>query len=175
MAFENLLGKASELLQTGVAKGKVWTDVGVAKAKEVAEIGKLKVDNATELENIKKTYLEIGKRYYEVFGDTPAADFADLCEKINASKAKVAYNNQRIADIKAAGELSDEEIEDFDDVMTESVVTEADLADQADSVGETDAAEEETVSAEDFDEADVVMHTSEQTEESPTYEENQNW
>ena len=140
MAFENLLGKASELLQTGVAKGKELTDVGVAKAKEMAEIGKLKVDNATEQENIKKAYLEIGKRYYEVFGDTPAGDFAELCEKISAAKAKIEYNNERIADIKAAGDLNDEDLADFDDVVAEPVVAEP-VVDEPAAVETVDAEE----------------------------------
>ena len=64
MGFEDILGKVSELAQTGVAKAKELTDVGVAKTKELAEISKLKVENASEQESIKKAYLEIGKLYF---------------------------------------------------------------------------------------------------------------
>lgn len=110
MALEDFLGKVSELAQTGVARGKELTDVGVAKAKELAEVGKLKVDNASEQEAIKKAYLEIGKLYYAERGMAPEAPYTALCEKITASKAKIEYNLERIADIKAASSLKDEDV-----------------------------------------------------------------
>lgn len=98
MEFEHFLNKVSELAQTGVAKGK-----------ELTEIGKLKVENAAEQETVKKAYQEIGKLYFEACGDRPEAAYAALCAKIADSKAKIAYNLERIEDIKAAGGLSDED------------------------------------------------------------------
>lgn len=110
MGFEDILGKVSELAQTGVAKAKELTDVGVAKTKELAEISKLKVENATEQEAIKKAYLEIGKLYFAERGMAPEAPYTALCEKIAASKAKIEYNQERIADIKATSGVKDEEV-----------------------------------------------------------------
>ena len=110
MGLENFFGKVSELTQTGLAKGKELTDAGMAKAKELKEIGKLKVENAAEQENIKKAYIEIGRLYYAEHGENPEEAYAGLCEKITAGKAKIEYNLERIADIKAAGELSDDEV-----------------------------------------------------------------
>ena len=110
MGFEDILGKVSELAQTGVAKAKELTDVGVAKTKELAEISKLKVENATEQEAIKKAYLEIGKLYFAERGMAPEAPYTALCEKIAASKAKIEYNQERIADIKAASGMKDEDV-----------------------------------------------------------------
>ena len=111
MAMEDILGKMSVLAQTGVAKGKELTDAGVAKAKELAEIAKLRVDNASEQEAIKKAYLEIGKLYYAERGMAPEAPYTALCEKITASKAKIEYNQERIADIKAASAIKDEDVD----------------------------------------------------------------
>jgi len=111
MGLENFFGKVSELTQTGLAKGKELTDAGVAKAKELKEIGKLKVENASEQEAIKKSYLEIGRLYYAEHGENPDEAYSGLCEKITAAKAKIEYNLERIADIKAAGGLEDDEIE----------------------------------------------------------------
>ena len=111
MAFENFLGKVSELTQSGLAKGKELTDAGKAKAKELKEIGKLKMENAGEQEAIKKSYLEIGRLYYAEHGENPDEAYAGLCDKITAAKAKIEYNLERIADIKAAGGLEDDEIE----------------------------------------------------------------
>ena len=108
MAIENLFEKVSELAQTGVAKAKELADTGVAKSKELAEIGKLKMENVSEQEAIKKAYLEMGRLYYAEHGMEPEAPYAALCEKVTASKAKIEYNLERIADIKAAGEIEDE-------------------------------------------------------------------
>lgn len=115
MALENLTEKLSELAQTGVAKTKELFDVGVSKTKELTEIGRLKVDNATEQEAIKKAYLEIGKLYFAERGMDPEAPYSALCEKISASKAKIEYNQERIADLRAAGapaDVEDAEVEE---------------------------------------------------------------
>lgn len=110
MDFENIMSRVTDLAQAGAAK-----------AKELAEIAKLKVNSAAEEDTIRKAYIEIGKMYYAERGMAPDAAYAALCEKINASKEKIAYNKQKIADIKAANNISDEEVpeEDFsaDDVV----------------------------------------------------------
>ena len=112
MALENLPEKLSELAQTGVAKTKELIDAGMAKTKELTEIGRLKVDNATEQEAIKKAYLEIGKLYFAERGMDPEAPYSALCEKVAASKAKIEYNQERIADLKASGAPADAEVEE---------------------------------------------------------------
>lgn len=117
--FDNLKEKAKDLAQTSVAKAKELTDSAIGKGKELSEIGKLKVQNASEQESIKKAYLELGKLYYAERGAAPEAAYAALCEQISAAKAKVEYNNERIADIKAAGNLSDEDIQDAECCCTE--------------------------------------------------------
>lgn len=103
--------KAKELAGTGVAKARELTETGVAKAKELTEIGKLKVNNSSEQEAIRKAYFELGKLYYAERGSAPEAAYADACQRITDSLARISYNNERIADIKAAGQLSDEEVE----------------------------------------------------------------
>lgn len=109
MALEELSGMVTELAQTGVAKAKELIDAGVAKTREITEIGKLKVENASEQEAIKKAYLEIGKLYFAERGMAPEAPYTALCEKIAASKAKIEYNQERIADMKAASGVTDAE------------------------------------------------------------------
>ena len=44
----------------------------------------------------------------------PEAPYVALCEKITASKEKIEYNKQKIADIKAASGLKDEDIPDVE-------------------------------------------------------------
>ena len=110
--FNSLKEKAKDLAQTGVAKAKELSDTAIGKGKELGEIGKLKVQNASEQDAIKKAYLELGKLYFAERGAAPEAAYAALCEQITASKAKIDYNNERISDIKAAGNLSDEDVQD---------------------------------------------------------------
>ena len=95
------------------AKAMELTNTGVAKAKELSEIGKLKVQIVSEQDEIRRAYLEIGKLYYEQHCDAPEEGYAELCKKVAESKAKIDYNNERIADIKAAGNLSDDEVEEL--------------------------------------------------------------
>lgn len=104
--------RAKEITGTGVAKARELADTGIAKAKELAEIGKLKVSNSTEQEAIRKAYTELGKLYYAERGSAPEAAYADTCQRISNSLARISYNNERIADIKAAGHLTDSEVEE---------------------------------------------------------------
>lgn len=99
--FESLRAKAREL-----------TNTGMNKAKELTEIGKLKVQNVSEQEEIRKAYLSIGKLYFEQYGENPGEGFEAFCKQVAESKAKIEYNNQRIEDMKAAGNLSDEDLEE---------------------------------------------------------------
>lgn len=109
--FESLKDKAVVLAQTGVTKAKELTETGVTKAKELTEIGKLKVQNSAEQEAVRKAYAELGKLYFAERGSAPEAAYAELCQRITDALARVSYNNERIADIKAAGQLSDDEAE----------------------------------------------------------------
>ena len=117
--FESLKDKAVVLAQSGVTKAKELADTGAAKAKELTEIGKLKVQNSSEQEAIRKAYSELGKLYYAERGSAPEAAYADLCQRITDALARISYNNERIADIKAAGQMSDEEVDAVEPVDEE--------------------------------------------------------
>ena len=110
--FDRLKERAGELAQAGVAKAREITDAGMAKAKQLTEIGKLKMQSSSERDSIRRAYLELGKLYYAERGSAPEPGYADLCQKVTNAMAKIEYNNERIADIKAAGNLTDEEVED---------------------------------------------------------------
>lgn len=111
VAAQTGVTRVKELTETGVAKARELADTGAAKAKELAEIGKLKVNNSAEQEAIRKTYSELGKLYYAERGSAPEAAYADACQRITDAMARISYNNERIADIKAAGQITDEEVE----------------------------------------------------------------
>ena len=65
------------------AKGREAVD----KARELAEIANVKSRISTCEEVMKKNYLEIGRLYFEMYGDRPEAPFEKQCRAIeNARK-----------------------------------------------------------------------------------------
>lgn len=146
--LNDLKERAKDLAQTGVAKALELTDTGVSKAKQLAEISKLKVLNLSEQDAIRRAYMDLGRLYYAERGSAPEAAYADLCDKITRSKAQIQVNEQRIADLKSSGNLTDEEVEhacesDFEDADWEYVgnTPTEDTASQADAEAEADAAD----------------------------------
>ena len=109
------VNKAKELTSTGISKAKELADTGATKAREVSEIGKLKVQNSTEQEAIRKAYSDLGKLYYAERGSAPEAAYAELCQSITDALARISYNNERIADIKAAGQADNDEADEAEE------------------------------------------------------------
>lgn len=81
---------------TITTKGKEAAD----KAKELAEVANLKSQIATCEEVIKKNYMEIGKIYFEHYGDMPEAPFEKQCSSINNAKRGVEDLQEKIKEIK---------------------------------------------------------------------------
>ena len=99
--FEDLKGKATDLVQSGVAKSM-----------QLAEIAKLKTANMGEEDTIKKAYIELGKLYYAENGAVAGGAYAAACERITAAKAAIETNHDRITQLKAtAGEPEDASVE----------------------------------------------------------------
>lgn len=77
------MGFLEKMGETVSARGREAVD----KARELAEIANLKSRISTCEEVIKKNYLEIGKLYFEMYGDTPEGPFEKQCRAIaNARK-----------------------------------------------------------------------------------------
>lgn len=72
----------------------------VDKAKELAEIAKLKSQINTCEEVLKKNYLEIGRIYYENFGDTAEDLFAKQCKNIKNAQNGIEELEKQIREIK---------------------------------------------------------------------------
>lgn len=89
----DFLEKLGDTIQT---KGKEAAD----KAKELADIAALKSRISTCEEIIKKNYIEIGKMYYEQYGDIPEEPFEKQCRAIKNARAGVEDLEQKIRDIK---------------------------------------------------------------------------
>ena len=100
MDFDAIMTRISAMAQSGVAK-----------AKDMAEIAKLKMSNSKEKDGIRKAYTEIGKIYFAQHGDSPDPAFASLCAQIVERQERIAYNDERITDIKLSSGITDEDIE----------------------------------------------------------------
>ena len=81
---------------TIIIKGKEAAD----KAKEVAEIANLRSQISTCEEVIKKNYMEIGKKYLELYGDMPEEPFEKQCRAIRNAQTGVEALQERIKEIK---------------------------------------------------------------------------
>lgn len=78
------------------AKGKEAAD----KAKELAEIANLKSQIGTCEEVIKKNYMEIGRIYFELYGDVPEEPFEKACRSIKNARGGVKALQNKIEEIK---------------------------------------------------------------------------
>ncbi len=79
-----------------VTKGKEVAD----KAKELADVAALRSQIATCEEIIKKNYMEIGKIYFELYGDIPEEPFEKQCRAIRNAKNGVEELQEKIKEIK---------------------------------------------------------------------------
>ena len=108
----------------GKAAGATKDFAGKAadKAKAGGRIAKLTVEIAKEKEDMKKTYLEIGKLYYDTHKDNPEGFFLQLCEEIALAEKTVAAKEAELEELKAgfnAPEQPDVEVE-FEEVVGEA-------------------------------------------------------
>lgn len=82
--------------ETITNKGQAVVD----KAKEMAEIASLKSQIATCEDVIKKNYAQIGKLYFEKYGEEPEEAFAKECRAIENAKAGRKELEEKIKEIK---------------------------------------------------------------------------
>ncbi len=66
-------------------KSKIAAD----KAKEVAGLAQLKLQISTQEDIIKKSYQEIGKRYFELYRDMPEDPFMKECDDIKTAEREI--------------------------------------------------------------------------------------
>ena len=66
------------------------------KAREVAGIAQLKVQVSTQEDIIKKQYMEIGKQYYELYGDMQEAPFDNYCSSIKKAQDQIEELQKQI-------------------------------------------------------------------------------
>ena len=117
---------------------------GVAQSKRLAEIAKLKTANLGEEDTIKKAYIELGKLYYAEKGAAPDGAYVAACERIDAARAAIETNNDRIAELKTAGDAV---------IVDDGPIVDGPAAQPAGEATQADFAEEEPAAPEQPEEA----------------------
>lgn len=107
---------AKELSNKAADVTKDFAGKAADKAKAGARIAKLNIEISQEKENMRKTYLEIGKLYYDMHKDDPDGFFIQLCEEINTASKAIAEKEAEIADLKDGFSEEDVEVE-FEEVV----------------------------------------------------------
>ena len=97
--FDELKDKAVDLANSGVAKSKT-----------MADIAKLKTSSMAAEDAVKKAYIAIGKAVYDALETGAEAEIEAFVEKIKENKALIADNAAKIAELKNAGTVSEEEV-----------------------------------------------------------------
>ena len=114
-ATRDIAGRAADATR-GIA------GVAAEKAKAGGRIAKLTMDIAREKEDMKKTFLEIGKLYYDTHKDAPEGFFSQLCEEIALAEKSVAAKQAELDELKAGfttPEDPDVEVE-FEEIVGEA-------------------------------------------------------
>ena len=134
-------GGAKDL--AGKASGGARNIAGTAadKAKSGARIAKLSMDAASAREEVKKTYLEIGKLYYDTHKDDPEGFFVQLFEEVRLAEEDIAAKEAEIADLKASFKDNTPDITvevsedgDFEEVVEQAEAEAEGVAEQAGEV-----------------------------------------
>ena len=99
---------------------------------------------------MKKSYIEIGKLYYETHKDAPEGFFTQLCEEVSSCNAIIAQKEAELDELRASVSDTDEPIFDPD---FETVVSETEAAPEAPEAPETACGEDECACGEETPEA----------------------
>lgn len=119
--FNDIKGAVIDTIGQVAEKTRDFAGTVADKAKDVSRIAKLNLEIGSEKETIKKAYTEIGKIYYEAHKDDPDGFFVQLCEEITVSFGNIAAKEAEISEIKARGNISDDDIVvEFEEIVAEA-------------------------------------------------------
>ncbi len=100
--------KAGTFASSAAGKARTFALFAAKKTKNVSRIAKLNVDIASERDSIKRTYLEIGKLYYETHKENPEGFFVRLCQDIDKSMVSIAAMEAEVVKLKTEEEPESE-------------------------------------------------------------------
>lgn len=95
----NRLNKLGDEVKTGAEK---LAKDAIDGSKKVAEKIKLKGAISRAESRLNATYLEIGKKYEEIYGDKGDAEFAELLTQVAEARAQIAISRAELAAVDSA-------------------------------------------------------------------------
>ena len=93
-------------------KGGEMAGLAVDKTRDAAKLARITVELNTEKEALKRSYLELGKAYYEEYRGTAEGLFAQLCEEVDAVNARIETIEQEIRELKGSFKAVEADFED---------------------------------------------------------------
>lgn len=115
--------------------GKGIANKAADRAKSSARIAKLSMEIASERENLKKSYIEIGKLYYDTHRDDPDGFFIQLCDEVAVALKSIEDKEAEIEELKSS-EADGDDTEIDIEIEFEKVVEEDEAAATADTAEE---------------------------------------
>lgn len=110
--FDEFKQKAKDTAGTIADKSVEFYKIAEEKTKIIAKVTKLRTEIALEKNTIRKRYLEIGKKYYELFKDAPAEELNNACVEITAALERIETKKRQIDAVKNSdADESDEDVE----------------------------------------------------------------
>lgn len=94
---------------------------GIAKSTQVAEMTKLQLNIVSQEEVIKKSFYELGKRYYEQYGKTPEPAYEAACLKVAEGYKQITNNKERIKELRNPDVFSIYDDSDLVDLSEEEI------------------------------------------------------
>ena len=135
MEINEIKDKVIASVGTAVDTGKDLAGKAADMAKAGVRIAKLNMEISAEKENLRQTYIEIGKLYYDTHKDDPEGFFIQLCDEVALSEKNIADKQAEIDELKAGEPCEDISVE-FENVVADEESAAADAAEEAGKDGE---------------------------------------
>ena len=133
---KDFAGKAADVTKEFAGKA-------ADKAKAGGRIAKLGMEVAQEKDNLKKTYLEIGKLYYDTHKDNPDGFFIQLCEEVAVAESIIAGKEAEIAQLKDSLSSNSPDVEvEFEEIVSEGESAAEDVAEATEDALDTHDSED---------------------------------
>jgi len=110
-SFDKIKGFFSDLK----GKGSEYAGLAADKTKDAARLAKATVELNGEKEALKRSFVELGKAYYEEHRGSAEGLFAQLCEEVDAVSARIEALQAEIGSLK--GSFKPSPPADFEEVV----------------------------------------------------------
>jgi hypothetical protein len=99
--IDELKVKVQEKAEIAAARSVILAETAGKKAKSMAKIAKLKSEILTAKEERRKAEIALGRKYYELFGEAPAEELAEICATIGNANDQIDAKKALIDELKS--------------------------------------------------------------------------